>query len=635
MRKAFAPFLFALSATLAVLGPSLARSAPTQTVDTFAREGSTFDAAGHPGRQVYEAHCAACHEGGVGKAPHREFLQEMAPEAIQEALTHGIMREQAAHLTEQQRRQVVEYIARVDLATYQPAPGATMCKDGAAGFDWTKPPAPAGWGYDNRRFVPGATAGLTAAQVPQLTLKWAYAFPSAFRARSQPVIAGDTIFIGSQDGTIYAFDLKTGCARWTSRVSAEVRTAIIVEPWTAGAKPARHPRLFFGTLLGRVHAMDAVTGELLWSTRPEEHPNATITGSPTLAGDTLYVPVSSLEVVTAAGRDYACCTFRGSVIALDIATGATKWQHYTVDNIPTDQGKTSVGTPIMGPSGAPVWNSPTVDAKRGLVYFGSGENYSSPADGNSDAVFAVDIRTGKRKWRFQTTARDSWNGACMMAGNPNCPAENGPDHDVAASVMLLPGADGRDVLIAAPKTGIVFALDPDSGKLLWQTRVGRGSIQGGVHFGMAAEGSRLYVPIADSSLKADGSHYGDKGVPGLHALDVTTGKLLWSNIVREDRCVGRRYCDPGISAAITAVPGLVIAGHLDGWLHIYDGATGTLLWQVDTTQPVKAVNGAIARGGSMSGPGPAVANGYVVTNSGYGFSNHMPGNALLVYGPAD
>lgn len=602
-------------------------------INSFARAvDAGAEAEVQAGKSIYQQHCAACHEGGMPRAPHREFLEQMVPKAIVTALTSGIMRQQAAALDDVQRRQVAHYLTGINPATQKPAAPVPTCAAAGRGFDRSLPPVQAGWGYDNRRFVPAQAAKLTAAEVPHLRLKWAFAFPSALRARSQPVVAMNTVFVGSQDGTVYAFDLDSGCARWTSQVSAEVRTAIVVEPWEGKEKAAR-PRLFFGDLLGRVYAMDALTGKLIWSVRAGDHPNATITGTPTLYRDTLYVPVSSLEVVTATDPAYACCTFRGSVVALDIRDGSERWRHFTVDTLPVAHGRNPVGTTIMGPSGAPVWNSPTVDAPRGQVYFGSGENYSQPADGNSDAVFAVDMKTGLRRWHFQTLGGDAFNGACLLLNHPNCSWKTGPDYDVAASVLLIDGPSGDDKVVAASKSGMVFGLDPATGKRLWERRAGRGSIQGGIHFGMAAEGTRLYVPIADSFLQADGTYTREAGSPGLYAMDAMTGATIWSAPAPGGRCNGRKYCDDGISAAVTAIPDVVFAGYLDGWLRAYDGRNGSLLWETDTTVPVKAINGLIAQGGSMSGPGPAVAAGHVIVNSGYGFSHHMPGNALLVFAP--
>ena len=602
--------------------PGVGDDGRVQSRDEFqTRIGNAIDPETHPGKKLFAENCAGCHEGGVPKAPNTVWLEMMSPDAILAAMNGGVMARQAQVLSPAERVQVAEYLARISLADYKPPAPPPRCASPALAGG--APPANVGWGHDNSRFVPASVARLAKADVPRLKLKWAFAYPAAVRARSQPTIGWGTIFVGGHDGTLYAFDLATGCARWTSRMSAEVRTAIVAEAATK--------RLYFGDILGRAYAVDAMTGAKLWSVKVDPHPNATITGTPTLGGGKLYVPVSSLEVTSAADPAYACCTFRGSVVALDPASGAEKWRAFTVPQPAAKQGKTPAGTDILGPSGAPVWNSPTYDARRNRLYFGSGENYSSPADGNSDAVIAVDARSGKRLWTTAFTKGDAWNVGCMV-GNDNCPKERGPDLDVAASPILV-NVGGREVIVAGQKSGVARGLDPDSGKILWATRLGHGGTQGGVHFGMANEGNRVFVPINDMTDTHDGRKYDVKQAgPGLHAVDAGSGQILWRAIARNN-CGTRPNCDPGISSAVTAIPGVVFAGHLDGQFRAYDTATGKVIWSYDTQRPVQTVSGAQGKGGGMSGPGAAIANGYVVVNSGYGLYYHMPGNVLLVFAP--
>lgn len=602
--------------------PGVGDDGRVQSRDEFqTRIGNAIDPETHPGKKLFAENCAGCHEGGVPKAPNTVWLEMMSPDAILAAMNGGVMARQAQVLSPAERVQVAEYLARISLADYKPPAPPPRCASPALAGG--APPANVGWGHDNSRFVPASVARLAKADVPRLKLKWAFAYPAAVRARSQPTIGWGTIFVGGHDGTLYAFDLATGCARWTSRMSAEVRTAIVAEAATK--------RLYFGDILGRAYAVDAMTGAKLWSVKVDPHPNATITGTPTLGGGKLYVPVSSLEVTSAADPAYACCTFRGSVVALDPASGAEKWRAFTVPQPAAKQGKTPAGTDILGPSGAPVWNSPTYDARRNRLYFGSGENYSSPADGNSDAVIAVDARSGKRLWTTAFTKGDAWNVGCMV-GNDNCPKERGPDLDVAASPILV-NVGGREVIVAGQKSGVARGLDPDSGKILWATRLGHGGTQGGVHFGMANEGNRVFVPINDMTDTHDGRKYDvTQAGPGLHAVDAGSGQILWRAIARNN-CGTRPNCDPGISSAVTAIPGVVFAGHLDGQFRAYDTATGKVIWSYDTQRPVQTVSGAQGKGGGMSGPGAAIANGYVVVNSGYGLYYHMPGNVLLVFAP--
>ena len=606
----------------AVQGNPPASKRIQSTDDLISRTGPTIDVANHPGLELFQENCLFCHAGSVPKAPAVVWLEMLAPDAILKSMNGGIMSQQAAHLTEEQRRHIAEYLTRTPLADYRPPDPPVRCEGQAAVFAGN-PPAKVGWGHDNSRFVSAEHGGLTVADAPGLSLKWAFAFPASNRARSQPAVGWGAVFVGSQDGTVYAFDLKAGCARWTFRATAEVRTAIVADPETK--------RLHFGDVLGRAYAIDAMTGREIWQTRVDDHPNATITGSPTLGGGLLYVPVSSLEVTSAADPAYVCCTFRGAVVALDPATGEQRWKTFTVPNPPRPFGKTSVGTEILGPSGAPVWNAPTYDAKRGRLYFGSGENYSSPADDNSDAVIAVDARTGQRLWHTQLTARDAWNVGCMV-GNANCPEEAGPDYDLSASIIVAPAGKGRDMIVVGQKSGMAYGLDPETGRIAWRQRVGHGGTQGGVHFGMAAEGSTIYVPVVDMEDTRDGRVYDAKvNGAGIHALNAANGRFVW-RAKADNACKGRDYCDPGISAAVTAIPGGVIAGHLDGRLRVYDRRTGRVVWTFDTTQPQRTVTGVTASGGSMSGPGTTVAEGHVIVNSGYGLYHHMPGNLLMVFG---
>lgn len=591
------------------------------TDEFVARAGEAIDPENHPGNELFASNCATCHNGRVPKAPATVWLEMMAPDAILNAMNDGIMSAQSAHLEETEKRHIAEYLTRTSLASYEPPAPPAQCAEDVSGFTGT-PPAAVSWGHDTKRFIPENVAGLTRDDAPNLKLKWAFAYPSSVRARSQPTIGWNTIFVGSQDGTVYAFDLETGCAKWTYRASAEVRTGIIAD--------AENNRLFFGDFLGRAYALDAFTGELIWRQKVDDHPNATITGTPTLGGGQLFVPISSLEVTSAADPTYACCTFRGAVAALDLATGDINWKTHTIPEPPSVHGETSIGTKILGPSGAPVWTAPTYDAKRNRLYVGSGENYSSPADENSDAVFALDTATGEKVWQTQFTEGDAWNVGCMM-GNENCPVENGPDVDLSAAPLVVPLSEDQDILVIGQKSGVAYGLNIETGDILWDQRLGHGGTQGGVHFGMTAEGSTVFVPIVDMADTHDAREYDlSQYGAGLHAINAATGEIIWRNVAN-NICDGRQFCDPGISAAATSIPGVVFAGHLDGRFQAYAADTGDVIWSYDTTKPISTITGEKATGGSMSGPGAAIADGHVVINSGYGLYYHMPGNLLLVF----
>jgi polyvinyl alcohol dehydrogenase (cytochrome) len=638
-----------LIATVAMQQPALAaataasekvdsQDADAKDVKSFtrsmeAKDDSALDRDALPGASMYAARCAHCHEGQVPKAPSRTFLQFMRPEAIYGALTTGIMQQQAAGLADAERKHVAEYLSGIALGTPRVA-AAPQCTGDAARFDLTRAPQISGWGFDlrNSHFIPGDVARLAVADIPRLELKWAIGYPGALRARSRPTFAMGALFVGSQDGTVYALDARSGCIRWTFETSAEVRTPVFIEPWAPGKRPDRHPLAFFGDLIGRAYAVDATTGELVWRVKADDHPSATITGSPVYHDGIVYVPVSSLEEAVA-DVGYECCTFRGSLLALEARTGRVLWKTHTIDEPSREIGKTPSGTRVFAPSGAPIWNTPTIDTERGLIYVGTGNNYSAPANDRSNAILAFDLKSGEIRWIWQVVPNDAWNVGCMI-GNDNCPENAGPDYDIGAGTMLLRGPDGRERIHVGLKSGAAVAID--AGKhdaRLWENRVGRGSIQGGIQFGMASDGKRLYVPIADMRQSYDASSAARDAAeprPGLYALDPATGKLLWASPA-DDVCEGREFCDPGILASIAAIPGAVFAGHMDGRIRAYGAADGEVLWEFDSSREIATLSGETSHGGSVGGGGPVVYDGMVYVNSGYGLYFHLPGNLLLAF----
>ncbi|MEZ5499939.1 MAG: PQQ-binding-like beta-propeller repeat protein [Steroidobacteraceae bacterium] len=583
-----------------------------------------------PGAAIYRERCSFCHEGQAAKAPARTFLELMTPEAIHGALSAGIMKIQAAGLDDEQMRQVAEYLA--GRAFGGPAPAALpSCQGAAARFDLRRPARIEGWGFtaDNNHFIPAEVAGLAAKDVSRLKLKWAIAFPDSVRARSRPTFAYGALYVGSQDGTVYALDQKTGCVRWTFKSSAEVRTPVVIP-----RQPGRKPLAFFGDLIGRVYAVEALTGKEVWRIKADDHPNATITGSPVYRNGVLYVPVSSLEEASA-DPSYPCCTFRGSVLALRAATGDQLWKTYSIEQAPREVGERPSGVKVFAPSGAAIWNTPTLDAKRGLLYVGTANNYSRPTTDTSNSVMAMDLESGAVRWHWQIVKDDAWNVGCMI-GNDSCPEDPGPDYDIGSGTMLARMANGRDRIIVGLKSGMAVAIDPQShDRSIWATRVGRGSIQGGIQFGMAYDGKRIYVPIADMANAMDASSAARDAAagpprPGLYALNPENGEVLWSSPA-DNVCGERQFCDPGILASISAMPGVIFAGHMDGRVRAYDSTTGRVLWQFDTSVEMTTLSGAKARGGTIGGGGPVVFDGMLYTNSGYGLYFHLPGNVLAAF----
>ena len=600
-----------------------------ESTDELIIRDITIDPDTHPGNALYQENCATCHDGSIEKAPAANWLEMLVPQALLRTINEGIMSEQASHLSEEEKIQIVEYIVRQDRKNFPKEAELNYCKSSDMNFDLREAPEPYGWGYNTSRFIPKKSGGIDSKNIKNLTLKWAFGFPYSQRARSQPLFAMGSIFVGSQSGDIYALDVKTGCVKWNFTASGEVRTGIIMDQWENGKKPNKRPYIYFGDILANEYALDAQTGELIWKIKSDDHPNATRTATSAKFEDILFIPISGLEVIPAFDDKYECCTFRGGLLAVDSRTGKTLWRQYSIPVPAKYSGNTSIGTRMFGPSGAPIWTSPNVDKKRRYVYIGTGENYSTPADDSSDAIIAYNIDTGEEVWRRQTLAGDAWNLACMGKGKPNCPKEFGPDMDYSASSITIDLGD-RDILIAGQKSGYVYGIDPDTGKILWSNPISGGGTQGGIHFGMAAEGKTVYAPINDMQNTHDGKVWLNRK-PGMHSLDAETGNIIWSNI-SDKECKDIDYnCDPGISAAVTAVPGAVIAGHLDGNIKVYDKENGNILWSYNTLRDFESISGSPAYGGSFSGSGPSIRNGYMAINSGYGIYNHMPGNVLLLF----
>ncbi|MGE0386346.1 MAG: PQQ-binding-like beta-propeller repeat protein [Gammaproteobacteria bacterium] len=575
-----------------------------------------------PGEAVYNAHCAACHAPPLGRAPSIMTLQMMPRESVQKALDEGVMKPMAEGLTPVQKTQVVDFLTGA--APANPDRPLAMCAPGASPFAADRPPSTQAWGmdYGATRYVPPAVAGLSAADVPHLALKWAFAYPRSVRVRSQPVLAAGALYVAGQDGTVYALDAETGCVRWTYQARAEVRGGISLSSWRARDGTALPPRAYFSDSAMHVYALDLQTGREIWTARIEDHRTATLTAQPVWYDGVLYQGVSSGEEGAALDPAYPCCTFRGSIVALDAATGAQKWRAWTVDEPARVAGRTSAGTTTMAPSGAPVWNTPTIDAGRGRLLFGTGDNYSRPTTLTSDAIMALDLRTGTRAWVSQTFPEDAWTLACypFVPHRDNCP-EAGPDFDYGAPPVHVRDG-GREILVAGQKSGFAFGLSPEDGRVLWQRRLGEGGTKGGVNIGMAAIGATVFVPIADTGVA--------NGRPGLYALDAFTGDLRWS-VPADEICTGRAGCSKGLHAAPTAIDGVVFAAHLDGRLRAHDAATGKVLWEFSTAQGFDTASGDVAWGGSIGGPGPMIAGGHLYVNSGYGFAGHMAGNVLLAF----
>lgn len=568
------------------------------------------------GAKVFAEYCAPCHREGSNTGAASPYnLRRMTRADIVRALQNGVMKPQGARLTPSEREAVAEYLGAAQTAVA--ASRASACQ---APPD---PPGPGafwnGWGVDpsNTRFQPPAAAGLTAAQVPSLRLKWAFGFPGAWATYGQPTAYDGRVFEGSENGTVYSLDARTGCVYWTFKAADTVKTAVSID--------SRAHIAFFGDTGGQVYAVDALDGRLRWKMQADQHPAARITGSPLFLEGRLYVPVSSGEEGAAVDPKYPCCTFRGSVVALDARSGKTLWKSFTIPDKPKRTGrKNSAGTATWGPSGAAVWSAPTADVVRHALYVATGNGYSDPPSEYSDAVLAFDLKSGKMLWSRQLHSHDTWNSGCFAPDPANCPQPPGHDYDFGSPPILTSLPDGRRLLLAAQKSGMVYALDPDhQGALLWKKRVAQGGPLGGIQWGGSADDGLAFYPRSDW----DGAKPAAGG--GLIALRIPTGEVAWSQAPPPPACSQQVGCSAAQMAPTTAISGVVFAGSLDGHLRAYDSHTGKIIWDFDTARSFPTVNGTDARGGSLVATGPLIVGGMLFINSGY--SNAIAGNVLLAF----
>ena len=631
---------------------------------------------GSPGAAVYTQFCGVCHNNAEQlRAPNLGNLHQLPASQIRFALTEGVMKAQGSMLSAEQKEQVINWLAA-------PAPPAAVAaaraeqtgpsrnppaergagdrqapaRAAASDTSWTEPLmcaadrravdlggrktlTMAGVTLNNARHMTAAQAGLTTAQMSELEVAWTLPFPQASGLRVTPVIVGSTMFYAvPQPGMLLALDTRSGCIKWAKPSAAPYRSS------PAYGMAGKRPALFIADQGGALRALDPRTGEEIWKTDARHTPEATITGGPMVFGDKLIVPISVLDVARAADPKYECCKLHGAVSAVDTATGKVLWIAHTMENAKPLGRKSSAGVEMYGPSGAPIWSTPSIDVKRGLVYAATGENTSPPNTKTSDAVMALDIKTGEKKWVFQALERDIWNMSCRGPTNsgPNCFFVKGDesvlkDYDFGAGAIVTRKPQGRgDVVLAGQKSGHVWALDPDKGgAVLWQKRFGEGTALGGVHWGVASDGKRLFAPISDPGVPAA------KSAAGLYALDVGTGEVVWSYKAAPDCDNGRgakvsgcpvRY---GLSAAPLSIDGALVTGSLDGKVRVFDNATGRVLYTFDTIRdfPARAPGGAVGKGGSIDSQSIAAGDGMVFVGSGYGQFNQQAGNVLIAFKP--
>jgi len=594
---------------------------------------AALGAQGAEDETLFTTYCAVCHSATPQppgspneKAPTRPQLQAFTAEAVLTALTLGKMQPQGAALNDAQKRLVSEFVTgkRLSASSVGAAQVVNKC---SVDQPMRNPARVAGWnGHGNgpaaTRFQDKKAGGLTAADLPRLKLKWAFGYTAVAAARTQPAVAGGRLFVGSENGEVHALDPATGCTYWTFKAQAGVRTALSVAPYRAGGKNGF--AVLFGDTRANVYGVDAQTGRPLWVQKIETHASAGITGAPIVYDGRLFVGTQGLgEEGRGSTNGYPCCTFRGSLSALDVSTGKVLWKTYTVGES-KPRGKNKDGVQMYGPAGGSIWSAPSIDVKRGLVYAATGNGYADPAQPMTDAIVAFDQKTGAVRWFRQIIAGDQWAMGCPATNpdNPACPATLGPDYDFSATPILA-RTGSHDVIVVPQKSGIAYALDPDkNGALLWQRTFGKPSGLGG-QWGGAVDGVNFYTGT-NGFLTEPG---------GMTAIRLSDGEIVWQKPPQPLLCGEKRPgCGAGQGAASTVIPGALLNTGVDGGIRAYSVADGSILWRFDTNREFTTVNGVKANGASMDGPGPVVVGGMVFVNSGYGGLVGRPGNVLLAFG---
>jgi len=509
---------------------------------------------------------------------------------------------------------------------------------GAEGSLWTS----AGGNRENSRYQ-ASEHKLSVESVGGLAVKWV--FETGGDVSATPAVDGDTVYFPDWAGNLYAVDRRTGEERW----SVSIATVSGVPFDKVRATPAvTEDKVIVGTQGsiyfpnggpgGKVLAFNKFTGAPVWSTVAETHPAAIITQSATVFDGRVYVGVASQEEGLAAlAPDYPCCSFRGSMLALDLDTGAILWKTYMAPE---------------GFSGNAVWgSSPAVDTKRGQVYIATGNNYTVPqevldcvtaagddqaaqaaclpADNHFDSILALDRMTGAIRWATRAVPYDAWTVDCIpfFGDGDNCPDPAGPDYDFGQAPALFtvkPGGNGkpRDVVGAGQKSGQYWALDPDTGAVIWVTQAGPGGTGGGLQWGSAVDGSRVYTANSNSNFIVWTLPDGSMTTRGVwSALDAVTGQVLWQRTTPNDDIGG--WGDT--SGPVTTANGVTFScsvGSGSGWMYALNAATGDVLWSFES-------------GGSCLS-GAAISNGMLFWGSGYSnFGFGSPNNKLYAFGLPD
>jgi polyvinyl alcohol dehydrogenase (cytochrome) len=601
------------------------------------------------GATLYQNNCAACHDHPeTTRALPRETMGMMPAATILFALTEGKMKVQGAALSEADRNILVGYLTggHGPISNKDEWSQSMMCAADQRVVDLKGPAIVTTFGYDlsNTRVLNARQAGLTKAQLPHLELAWAIAIPGGTTMRSQPAIVGRTVFMPAPDaGAVYAFDVtepSKPCIKWVYRTpgNAPLRTSVAYGVLSDGTSA-----LAVAGFDTTIHLLNAKTGTAIWTKKTGTYSYSLTTGTPVVLADRIIVPMSQYEISVAGRNDQVCCNNHGYVLSLSPKDGSQQWRYDTMpDASPLrDRGD---GKMLYGPSGAPIWNSPAIDQKHRLVYFGTGEANSPPTHKNTDAIIAIGLDDGKERWSVQATARDIYLSGCgptPKATQLNCVSDTVyRDVDFGASMIIGHTKPGQDAIFAGQKSGTVWAVEPATGKVLWRQALGTGSPLGGVHWGIALDGDTVFAPISFVGRALPDETVDVSTIKsGMYALNAATGAVKWVFATNPD-CAGDRQervpsCGRmyGFSTAPTVIDGAVIEGGLDGYLYALDAKDGKQLWKFDTAATFQGVNGVSGKGGSIDAASITAGNGLLLVNSGYGMFGETPGNVILAFRP--
>lgn len=522
----------------------------------------------------------------------------------------------------------------------------TRCSDF---IDPQSPVLSSGFAFDigNSR---NQNSSIDSSNVASLSQAMAYVAPKLTEKRGAPAVTRQAVYF-SEGAEVVARNRQSGCEYWRFKVpyklnllmSNSVRSSSIYLLPSRDGKPAL---VFAGDAFGAVHALNAATGRVVWSTQAgPDTANHMITGGMQAHEGTLYVPVATREVVSTILDFFGtCCKSHGVLQALDAYTGKIKWTYHTADKAVFNK-----ETGNYAPNGMSIWGTPAVDADNRQIIIGTGQNLAPPATANSDSVIALDMDSGRVKWLYQATSGDTYNMACDMpsALGGKCPKVAGPDHDFGAPPILTTLATGEKLLLAGGKNGVVYAFNPATGALKWQRRIGVGGVFGGIHWGMATDGRRVYAAVTDvigdkareqDVFKLTGGKLpmiASPGArPGIYAIELRDGTVAWE-VHPQHTYEGQTY--PSLySAALSVTNDVLFAGSLNGVVKALRTTDGRELWSFDSVIPVTDVDGEAGQGGTIDSVGPIPVGNELYLNSGYAtfggrdYWQGGNGNALFV-----